>query len=158
RNDARLSAAEKQLLLTWIENHCPEGSATAPVPAATFPPGWRIPHPDQVVAMSSEPYLVPAEGEIEYQYFVVDPGFTEDKYLQAAEVRPGNRAVVHHALVALVPPGAEQARFDTLGAMLDYAPGMPPMNLHAGTALRVPAGSKFLFQMHYTPNGSPQQD
>ena len=32
------------------------------------------------------------------------------------------------------------------------------MVLPEGTALRVPAGSKFLFQMHYTPNGSPRRD
>jgi hypothetical protein len=101
---------------------------------------------------------VPAEGEVDYEYLLVDPGFTEDKYLQAAEVRPGNRAIVHHALVALVPPGDTRTRFDTLGALLDYAPGMAPMILPPGTALRIPAGSKFLFQMHYTPIGTPQQD
>jgi hypothetical protein len=125
---------------------------------STFLPGWRIRQPDLVVSMTEELYPVPAEGEVDYQYFLVDPGFTEDKYLQAAEVRPGNRSVVHHALVALVPPGDTRAKFDTLGALLDYAPGMPPMILPEGTALRVPAGSKFLFQMHYTPNGTPQQD
>jgi hypothetical protein len=107
--------------------------------------------------MAEQPFTVPAEGDVRYQYFLLDPGFTEDRYVRAAEVRPGNPAVVHHALVLLVPPGAE-GRPDPLGALLDYAPGMPPMMMPDGYALRVPAGSKFLFQMHYTPNGSEQSD
>ena len=47
---------------------------------------------------------MPAEGVIDYKYFMVDPGWTEDKWIAAAEVRPGNRAVVHHILVGVVPP------------------------------------------------------
>lgn len=158
KNDARLSPEERRLLTTWIDNHCPQGEPENTAPSAKFLPGWRIPNPDQVVFMADEPHPVPADGDVDYEYFLIDPGFTEDKYLQAAEVRPGNRAIVHHALVAIVPPGDSRAQFDTLGALLDYAPGMPPMILPEGTALRVPAGSKFLFQMHYTPNGSPQHD
>ena len=161
KNDARLTDAEKRLLAAWIDNHCPEGELDSGDHAAPtrFPPGWAYPGIRiGILSMAAEPHRVPAEGELEYQYFLVDPGFSEDMYLQAAEVRPGNRAVVHHALVALVPPGDTQTRFDTLGALLDYAPGMSPMILPEGTALRIPAGSKFLFQMHYTPNGSPQQD
>src|SRR5208337_4019501 len=62
------------------------------------------------------------------------------------------------ALVAILPPGDEPGRLDTLGALLDYAPGMPPTLLPPGQAIRVPAGSRFLFQIHYTPNGRIQQD
>ena len=42
---------------------------------------------------------MPAEGTVEYKYFTVDPGWTEDKWVQATESRPGNRAVVHHIIV-----------------------------------------------------------
>lgn len=47
---------------------------------------------------------------------------------------------------------------DSLGALLNYAPGMQPTQLPQGYAIHVPAGSKFLFQMHYTPNGKEQTD
>jgi peroxiredoxin len=158
-NDARLTAEEKRLLFAWIDNGCPEGNPERePAEAFPFPTGWRIPAPDQVIHMADKPFSVPAEGELEYQYFEVDPGFKETRYLQAAEVRPGCRAVVHHALVAILPPGAEPGGLDTLGALLDYAPGMPPTLLPPGQAVRVPAGSRFLFQIHYTPNGRIQQD
>ena len=41
---------------------------------------------------------------MKYQYFTVDPGFTEDKWVRAAQIIPGNRAVVHHILVFAKPP------------------------------------------------------
>ena len=34
-----------------------------------------------------------------YQYFQIDPGFKEDKWVSAVEIQPGNRAVVHHVLM-----------------------------------------------------------
>ena len=54
----------------------------------------------------SHEFAVPAEGVIEYQHFVVDPGFATDTWVRAAEVRPGNRRVVHHCSVFLQPPSA----------------------------------------------------
>jgi peroxiredoxin len=157
RNDARLTEDEKRLLRRWIDGGCPEGDAAELPPPPAYVSGWRIPRPDLVVSMAERPWTVPAEGEVRYQYFLADPGFTQDRYVRAAEVRPGNPAVVHHALVLLVPPPGEGPP-DPLGALLDYAPGMPPTVLPDGYAVRVRAGSKFLFQMHYTPNGSEQQD
>src|SRR5262245_24934678 len=106
--------------------------------------------------MAHRPHAVPAAGEVRYEYYTVDPGFRTDRYVRAAEVRPGNRAVVHHALVYLLRPGEEHPG-DSLGALLDYAPGMAPTVLPAGHALHIPAGSKFVFQMHYTPTGAPEQ-
>jgi peroxiredoxin len=158
RNESCLTAAEKALLFTWIDCGCPEGDP-ADLPAAPmFASGWRIGQPELVIYMAPQPYTVPAEGEVEYQYFLVDPGFKEDKYLQAMEVRPGNAAVVHHALVLIVPPGKDKLSAESVGALIDYAPGMGPTILPPGTALQVRAGSKFLFQLHYTPNGSEQKD
>ena len=48
---------------------------------------------------------MPAAGTIEYTYFVVPTKFAEDRWVQAAEVRPGNRAVVHHVIVFVREPG-----------------------------------------------------
>ena len=135
RNDARLTGDDKRLLFHWIDDGCPEGDpAELPGPPA-FPDGWRIPQPDRIVYMADQPYEVPAQGELPYQYYLVDPGFTEDKYLQAAEVRPGDASVVHHALVMIVPPGEAGFAPDSAGALLDYAPGMDPTVLPDGEAL-----------------------
>lgn len=161
-NDCSLSAEEREQLFSWIDHGCPAGDL-AQVPAAPeFAEGWRGGEPDQVLYMAEQPFSVPAEGVVDYQHFVADPGFTEDKWVQVCEARPGNPSVVHHIVVFIQPPGKDagflgpQLFGDKLAAV--YAPGTPPWSSPPGTAVRVPAGSKFVFQMHYTPNGSPQQD
>jgi len=157
-NDSRLTDDEKQLLLGWIDAGCPQGDANEPPESPTATSGWRIPTPDQVLFMDEKPFRVPAEGQVDYQYYLVDPGFTEDKYIQAVEVRPGAPAVVHHALVSIARDGDAQLGIGTAGVLMNYAPGMQPTVLPPGTAIHVPAGAKFLFQMHYTPNGTEQSD
>ena len=103
---------------------------------------------------------MPATGVVEYQMFVVDPGWTEDKWISAIEPRPGNASVVHHILLFVIPPDGKMSLGigggnDFLGA---FAPGLRPEPLPDGMARYVPAGSKLIFQMHYTPNGSAQKD
>ena len=40
-----------------------------------------------------------------------------------------------------------------------YAPGMNPLLMTDGTmAMHAKAGSKLVFQVHYTPNGTPAKD
>ncbi len=160
-NDARLSDKEKELIFTWVDNGAPEGDPKELPPAPSFPEGWQIPTPDEVLYMADKPYEVPASGTIEYQRFVVDPGWTEDKWVQAIECVPGNPAVVHHIIVYLVPPGvtptgrAGRLRSNWLGA---YAPGLRQVPLPEGYARFVQKGTKFLFEMHYTANGTKQLD
>ena len=156
-NDARLSDGEKDLLFQWIDNGCPEGDAAHLPSPRQFTEGWQIAEPDLVVYMDDEPFEVQAEGVVDYQYFEVDLGFTEDKWIKAAEARPGNRAVVHHIIAFIQPPGG--SRFGaSRGGLAGYAPGMPPSHYPEGVGILVPAGSKLVFQMHYTPNGSVQKD
>ncbi|MBX9791418.1 MAG: redoxin domain-containing protein [Pirellulales bacterium] len=155
-NDCRMSDDEKQLLHTWVANGCPQGDASDLPPAREYTTGWRIGQPDDVFYMREKPWQVQAEGTAPYEMFEMDPGFKEDKWIEAAEARPGNRAVVHHIIVFVMPPGGGM-RFGG-GAQLGYAPGMPPRVFNPGTAMYVPAGSKLMFQMHYTPIGTPQED
>jgi hypothetical protein len=108
-----------------------------------------------------DPFTVPATGEIPYQYFAVDPGFKEDKWIKASEGQAGNRSVVHHLIVFVQPPGSRPlSQTGGFGGEFLAAdvPGLPPMMLQDGDARFVPAGSKLVFQMHYTPNGTLQTD
>jgi len=50
-------------------------------------------------------FNIPASGTIDYQYVILPTGFTEDKYVQMAEARPGAPAVVHHILAFIREPG-----------------------------------------------------
>ena len=54
--------------------------------------GWSIGKPDAVFEMK-EPYQIPARGTIEYQYIRIPTGITEDKWLQAIEIKPQARVL-----------------------------------------------------------------
>jgi hypothetical protein len=107
-----------------------------------------------------EEYKVPAKGVLPYKQFLVDPGFKEDKWVQAAECRPGNRAVVHHIIIYIVPPGRLMLydKDGTTMMLAGFAPGDMPSRYPKGIAKRIPAGSKLMFEVHYTPNGKEEVD
>lgn len=165
-NDGSLTVDEKRLLRQWLSDGCPKGDLhrLGPLPSyveeAAASDGWTIGRPDAIVQLP-RPFTVPATGNIEYQYFDVDPGFAEDRWISAAEVRPSNRAVVHHCNVFLRPPGsADVVEQGTLGSycLIAMAAGTPAMQLPQGMAKRIPAGWHLVFVVHYTAVGSEQVD
>ena len=100
-----LSAEELDTLARWADGGAPAGDpATAP-PAREFASGWNI-TPDVVVEMP-KPFELPARGTINYKYIVVKTNFPEDMWVVAAEMRPGDPAVLHHGKVWVRPPGSK---------------------------------------------------
>ena len=164
-NENRLSPEEKDLLRTWVEHGCPQGNPQDLPEPRKFHENWFMPRdPDVVIAMAEE-VDVKAEGVESYRHYVVDPGFKEDKWVKLAECMPGNRAVVHHIIVYIKPPGQETTRSETgdrdgrgLTFLAGFAPGTRPLVSPPGWAKKIPAGSKLVFEMHYTPIGTPQKD
>ena len=186
-NERGLSADEKAVIARWADAGAPEGNP-ADLPARpTFVEGWSIGKPDAVFEMA-EDYAVPAKGTIQYEYFTIPTNFTEAKWLQAIEVRPGNRALVHHVLVYYQAPAEAGNATTPIGALLElnaqdsrtpptppgatrprrligrptliatYAPGTAPQAFRPGTAMRLPPGGVIEFQMHYTANGTAGTD
>jgi len=184
RNDRSLSREEIDTIVAWADSGAQEGNpADAPKPAQ-FVDGWGIHKPDAVFEMPNE-FAVPASGTIDYQYIVIPSGFTEDKWVDEYEARPGNRQVVHHIIAFVRPPGSKwlkdaqpgipyvpvkedrekrkQRRKDEDSGpppelLVGFAPGLPPGTLRPGQAKLVKAGSDFVFQMHYTANGTAGLD
>lgn len=156
-----MTAEEKSQIRQWVDAGCPEGDRSQLPEQPTYTNGWQLPRePDLVVNMRDEPFDVPAEGTVRYQYFQVDPGFKEDQWVKSAELQPGNRTVVHHILVFVVPPGGRSKEMkETTGEFLAaYVPGHRAPHYPKGMAKLIPAGSKLAFQLHYTPIGTPQKD
>lgn len=158
RNDARLTDDEKNLLQTWIKNGMPEGDKSKLPEPPKFVEGWRMPEPDQVIYVRDQPFKVPAQGIVDYQYFSVDPGWTEDKYVCGAEARPDNVSVVHHIIAYVIPQVSDAGKDRDRRMLVGYAPGSDPNVWGDGIAMHVPAGSKLVFELHYTPNGTEQTD
>jgi peroxiredoxin len=160
-NDRRLSSEEKDALLAWIDQGCRKGDEKDLPPRKDWYQGWWIGKPDAVVTMQ-EDFTVPADAGkagVPYKYFTVPTNFTEDKWVQAAEARPGNRAVVHHIIAFVTAPGEDVAtRRGRSGYLVGVAPGEEPLVLPPGMAKKIPKGSSITFQMHYTPNGVEQKD
>jgi hypothetical protein len=130
----------------------------APAPAR-FIDGWTIGTPDLVLEMTQD-YQVPAAGTIKYEYFTIPTRFTEDKWVRMAEVRPGNRAVVHHVIAFVKEPkkvGETRSREDR-EFLVGFAPGSVPEILPPGRAKLIKAGSEIVFQVHYTANGTAAVD
>jgi hypothetical protein len=181
-NDRSLSAQEIQTIDAWATAKAPAGNPKdAPAPLH-FIEGWNIGKPDMVVEMP-KPYDIPSAGTIEYTYYVVPSGFTEDKWITAAEIRPEARALIHHVIVFVREPGSKWLRDAKPGEpyvpplvrdeksgrehrdpgrqgefLVGYAPGLPPLILEPGQAKLVKAGSDLVFQMHYTAKGTPARD
>ncbi len=155
--ERRMPEKARDTIARWVDAGMPEGdSADLPTPP-TWNAGWHLANsPDTEIAMRDRPFKVPSEGVVEYQYFVVDPQFTTDQWVTAAQVVPGSASVVHHAIVFVRPPDGDGSR--GIGWLGAYVPGQRTVMLPPGHARRIPAGSKLVFQMHYTPNGSPAQD
>ena len=163
KNDIRLTDEEKQLITEWVAAGAPKGNEQQLPKPLAYPDGWQIGKPDKVIKMRTRPFKVKATGTIEYKYFQVDPGFKKDVWVKAAECRPGNRSVVHHIIVGIAGKGEFGGRRGSHGEpesewVAATAPGSPPAVFPKGYAKRIPAGSKLVFQMHYTPNGKATTD
>ncbi len=162
-NNAGLTQTEHDLIGRWIVDNGPEGNQqTAAALQSLSETEWNIGQPDLVLSIP-QPFTVAAEGTVEYQYFVVDTGFTEDKWVSAAEVRPTNPEVVHHCNVWIEKSSVSKFSIESLtslasGYLAVAAPGRPPMVFRDGMAKRIPAGAKLVFQLHYQSIGSQQTD
>ena len=155
-NDRRLTPEEIKTLVNWIDAGTPLGDEKDLPPEKTYTDGWTIGKPDIVFELPEE-VTIPAQGEIPYRYFETQTEFKEDVWVQAAEARPGNRAVVHHIIVFYRAPNDK--RGDIEGNWIAAtAPGDMPLILPAGVGRKIPAGSKLIWQMHYTPTGKEEKD
>jgi hypothetical protein len=174
-NDRRLSQADINTLASWADNGAPEGDAKDKPAPITFQNGWNI-KPDIVVEMP-KPFNLPAAGTINYQYIRVKGVFTKDLWVQAAEMRPGNPAVLHHGKVWVVPPGSKWMADAAYGEAYEgretgrnevadgndilgkFNPGLGAQNFDQdGAAKFVPKGSDLVFELHYTATGKATTD
>lgn len=181
RNDRTLSDKERETIARWVAGGAPKGNDADMPPPPVFPQGWQGGTPDHVFEMP--PWPVPAEGEVPNEYVWIRNPFNKDLLVNQLEVRPGDRAVVHHIRVdavqlpegctvidgKLVPTDGAACRepggaVDTVNDrgdryyLIAYVPGRGLDRHPEGTAKRIPAGAWIRFNVHYQPNGVATTD
>jgi hypothetical protein len=98
-NDARLSDTDMATIDKWVRTGAKEGDPKDLPPVPVFQEGWHI-KPDLVLTIPE--FTIPGASQDDYEYIYVPTNFTEDRWVQAAEVMPGDRRVVHHATVSVI--------------------------------------------------------
>jgi hypothetical protein len=172
--DRRLSEAELRTISDWADTGAAEGDPKdKPAPIA-FQDGWNL-KPDMIIEMPKD-FHVPASGTVSYQNILVKVDFPEDRWVVAAEMRPGNRQVLHHGRVLVRRPGmafmkdavpgqayetgslAMQSAGspDTLGK---FNPGLGAQDFSIYESAKfIPKGSDLVFNLHYTAVGKEGTD
>lgn len=179
-NDSSLTAQEMATLAKWAEAGALQGNPADAPPAVKEIPGWSIATPDLVLSMPHAKML-PASGDVPYQYIIIPAKFKEDRWVAMSEIRPSNSSVVHHAVAYIRPPDSTWLRGAPVGIpfsaddlpagalrqdafwtisdiLLVYAPGSLPDAWPDGFAKLIPAGSDIVLQMHYTTVGRATED
>lgn len=155
-NDKQLRERDIQTLAAWADGGAQEGNP-ADVPAAPqFADGWQIGEPDLILTMA-EPFTIPASGTVPWMNLPSnDYVFPEDVWVQAIEVRPGNRAVVHHAVAGLIAPDDDRRLGG--GSLHLYSPGLEAIVWRDGYGKLLRKGSRIQFSMHYNTIGRETTD
>jgi hypothetical protein len=170
-NDRSLTEREIQTISAWADSGAKEGDPRDLPKPAEFLTGWNIEKPDYQIQMA-EDFHIPASGTLDYQYILIKGNFEKDTWISQAEIRPGNRAVIHHVIAFVRAPGSNWMKGATPGVpyvpkrgeggsgeyLVGYAPGEVPLMLAAGRAKLIQAGSDIVLQVHYTANGKEAID
>ncbi len=179
-NDRSLSAAERKILVDWVDAGAPEGRAMAGEARVKEAAGWRMGKPDLIVKIPR--FAVPAAGTISYTFLVTPTDFPEAKWIAAAEWKIDQRSTVHHINAFVRPKGSSYVSDAPVGAffvaskasrgarrpdereadrrelLLGYEPGYRPQPWGEGRAKLLPKGASIVFEMHHTANGKAAED
>jgi peroxiredoxin/mono/diheme cytochrome c family protein len=168
----RLSDSEIATIAAWVDGGMPEGNpADLPRPRQ-FVSGWQLGEPDLVLTPKAD-FEIAATGRDTFRWFVLPTGLTEDQWVRAVELRPGNGRIVHHTVYMVDSSGRAQQLDDAdplpgysrmgpgfapSGGLGGWAAGQPPFMLPAAAGFFLPRNAAIVMQVHYHPTGKPERD
>jgi len=175
-SDNSLSETEIATLASWNDAGAPKGKLGPENLTVAPKPEWILGKPDMVVE-PAKPYHLAADGGDVYRNFVVHTHFDHPMYVYEFDVKPGNRKVVHHAIVYTDVTGYSdkleakqndgQEGFESSGGgpgffpdttLGGWVPGFTPRTSPKGLAFRLKAGANIVLQVHYHKDGKPEDD
>jgi mono/diheme cytochrome c family protein len=159
KNDPRLSDRDVETIAKWVDAGAPKGDDQDMPAAPQLVEGWTIGKPDAIFTMDEE-FTIPPTGAIPYKYFRVPTNLTEDKWIQAIEIKPGARAQVHHVIAFTQPAGSPLKPGGELGPtnIGGVTPNKPGLVFEPGIARLLRGNSDIVMQIHYTTNGTETKD
>jgi hypothetical protein len=173
--ERRLTDAQIKMLSDWAAAGAPEGDANKIPKPPTFPEGWTLGPPDQIVKMST-PFKLPAGGRDQFRAFILPLNNEDAKFVSAVEFRSDNRKIVHHALFFLDSSGKAREKgaathdgnpgyiafggpgFVPSGGLGGWVPGMTPALLPDGWGRYVKPKSDLVVQVHFHPDGKEETE
>jgi mono/diheme cytochrome c family protein len=103
-NDHRLAQKDIDTVVAWVDQGAKEGNPKdLPKMPEFVAGGWEIGKPDVVLQMTEEHTVKPDDPD-QYINFFIPTNFKEDVWVQAAEIHPSNRRVVHHVIAFIQTP------------------------------------------------------
>ncbi len=172
--DVRLSEAQIQTIQTWAEMGAKEGNANKPGVAL---PSVEPVFPGTDLMMELPVDYVPQARPDEYRCFPIRWPESQEKFVTALNVVPGNLEIVHHVAVFLLPPNDADRPFDwdaederpgyecfggpsggraaiPVSQLGSWLPGQSGNVYPHGIGIKVQPGSTLVLQMHYNVAGS----
>ena len=173
-DERRLTSAEISAIKKWIDDGELEGDP-ADLPAQPqFVEGWQLGKPDLIVR-ADQAFMLRASGTDQYWNFILRLPITETRWLKAAEIRPGDKRIVHHANILVdrmeVARQLEQKTgtgfagmdlriesevFDPDSHFLFWKPGTTPYVYPDGMSLRLDKGTDLVLNTHLQPSGKAE--
>jgi mono/diheme cytochrome c family protein len=171
--ERRLSDAQIGLLESWAKAGAPQGDPADLPPTPQFASGWRLGKPDLEVTAPGE-FKVPAGGADVFQHWIIPLNLSEDKTVVGFEFRPGNPAVVHHAILFLDTSGMGRKKDEetpepgyttfgsigipTAGIIGVWTPGLTPRYYPLGAGMPISKNTELVLQLHIHPTGKDEVD
>jgi hypothetical protein len=159
-NDNGLTLRETQFLVAWVEGLGPRNAGTVflnvndpaaaarqAVRATAHASHWQVGEPDLVRPL--EPRRIEARQGDFVERSMIDPQLKGERRVTAVEYMPGDRRVVRAAVFSVAATG------QWLGS---WTPWYGRTQLPDGVAVRLPAGSRIVAEIHYRGGTEPVVD
>jgi hypothetical protein len=161
-----LTAEQRQTIMHWMQAGAPRGEGAAD-PLADVPLvktfDWQLGEPDFVIDTPTN--VIPAVGILDYMYTEATLPFTEDKWVRAFQIEPGEERVIHNLSAFIVPAdsdfwGEEHEALTSERRFLgSFVPCENPATVFPeGTGVLIPAGHKLALMFHYYSHGRVLED
>jgi mono/diheme cytochrome c family protein len=145
RDAHKLSPRDLDVVLTWVTGGTPRG-AVLPGDAPKAPNArgtWRRGRPAMTLQLPAA-FTLPAGKTEDTQEFVLETARGRDRFVTAADLLPGNPAIVHDAIIFIRDAG--DGRETVLATWL---PGSTPVSTGAGIGFLWRAGEQLGVRIHY---------